>query len=242
MQIDDLRTWPQTASRGLHDPTVRHILENADSVEDLMKCHEILRIGEALIQNALESGLVGFHCTKEPTDGYFQSAGLDTTSPSHSIKRFLTQYGRLFSENTLNRIRKKLGQWQEEQNHMEARANKIWFCLTAHLVLNQGTDRFFTYYGGEIIYCPFLDEDSEVLEVLAAIGRPVVIEAYLDLSQLEFCGEQNLLKSFLSYCKRSVNPGFRAHDIEGYCEQPIPPDKIARVWDRSDFFVQHCEP
>lgn len=119
---------------------------------------------------------------------------------------------------------------------MESRIGRIWFCFTKSLVIEPGTELFFKYYGGEIIYWWLIRKGLEVERLLEQIGSPVVVEAALDPSKLEFFGDWNLAKSMLSYYGLSVNPSFNQYDIEGYAKYPIPPKEIIRVHSKDDFF------
>lgn len=204
-----------------------------DHVYDI---EDVKDIGDALVEHCYQSGLIGYHCTKEKRPGFFKETGLELTNPKKKIDAFLEEFGGRLSERDLREVEHIFTAWLNCREHMDARTGKIWFCLTKSLVIQPGTELFFKYYGGEIIYWWLIEKGLVVERLLEQIGSPVVIELALDPSKLEYFGDWNLAKSMLSYYGLSVNPSLNQYDIEGYTKYPISPKDIIEVHSKDDFF------
>lgn len=235
MLIDDIRTWPSEILARLHRASIVRKFACAKYITDIPLNAYLAGITQDLIGHVYTEGLVGFHCSKEPRPGLFTETGLRLMDPEQSIDLFLQTYINQFSADARRRLEAGLHDWIMDQQHMRARANTVWFCLIRNSVVSSGTERFFKYFGGEIIYWPF-DKDTEILSVLEQIGRPVIVEALLSPDTIQFFGDDNLAKSCLSYFGRTINPGFHPYDIEGYSKSPIAPAQIIRVWEKEAFF------
>ncbi|HST22189.1 MAG TPA: hypothetical protein VLR90_13780 [Blastocatellia bacterium] len=239
IKVDDTGTWPQQVIEELSTPSIRSHFENGQWIDRVYKTPAVQELGELLVESCYESGLIGYHCTKEKHLGYFLQRGLELTYAQRRIDSFLAEYGDRFTPSKLDEIKLKFEEWQNLEDHMAGREGKIWFCLTRRPVISDGTKWFFKYYGGEIIYWPFVEIDHEVESVLAQIGSPVVIELQLDTSQLEFFGDHNLAKSMLSYFGKTVNPLFNLQDIEGFAKCNLSPEQIVRVHPKDEFFNEN---
>lgn len=238
MLINDIQTWPADILARLHQASIVRNFANAKYMSDLTIDADLADIAQDLIRHAYTEGLVGFHCSKEPRPGLFTETGLRLMDPEQSIDHFLQTYKDQFPTDAQRRLEAGLRNWITDRRHMRARANKVWFCLIRDSVISSGTDRFFKYFGGEIIYWPF-DKDTEILSVLKQIGRPVIVEALLPPGTVQFFGDDNLAKSCLSYFGRTINPGFHPHEIEGYSTSPITPSQIICVWEKDAFFSEY---
>jgi hypothetical protein len=239
IKVDDINTWPKDILDALGSSGIRRHFERAKSVEGVYNISDIRAIGSDLVKRCYESKLIGYHCTKEKHPGFFKEHGLELTDPERKVTAFLEEFGTQFSESKLGEVKRKFADWLDWAEQMMSRRGKIWFCLTRNAVMEPGTEMFFKYYGGEIIYWPFADRDTEVEALLERIGSPVVIELALDPSQLQYFGDDNLASSMLSYYGVSVNPSFNAYNIEGYAEVPLPPESIVEVHPQHEFFEAH---
>ena len=239
IKVDDIATWPEHIIDELSTPSVKSHFENGQRIDDVYKTSAVRELGELLVERCYQSGLIGYHCTKEKQAGFFLQHGLELTHAQRKIDSFLDEYGDRFGPDKLDEIKLKFKEWQNWEEQMTGREGKIWFCLTRRLVMNDGTERFFKYFGGEIIYWPFVERDHEVESVLEQIGSPVVIELRLDTSQLEFFGDDNLAKAMLSYFGKMVNHSFNLHDIEGYARCHLTPEQIVRVHPKGEFFNEN---
>ena len=93
----------------------------------------------------------------------------------------------LINKNLFDCIDKTLSDWQT--NHGGTREGMLWFCLSRHLV-DDGTEKFFQYFGGEAIYWPFIfdPKTKDIANLLEQIGEPVVVEVRLSVSNLNLSG------------------------------------------------------
>jgi hypothetical protein len=235
MQIDDFTTWPVDVLDRLRHERIVRMFSEKEWIEHIPIDTHLYPIAQGLLKHAYTDGLVGFHCTREPRPDHFAKSGLRLLDPEQSVREFLTEYQYRFSEGAYSRLTIVLHDWLSNRNQIDGRSGKVWFCLTSNSVA-EGTEYFFRYFGGEIIYWQFKFSDAEISAVLEQIGNPVVVEAKLSMDTLHCCGDDNFVKSCLSFYGRAVNPLFNLHNIEGYSTDPIAPTDIIRVWDKDEFF------
>ena len=236
IKVDDIQTWPGDVIDALTVPSITRHFMKAEWVDDVYDMPEVQAIASTLVGHCYRSGLVGYHCTKEKYPGYFKKYGLALTDPQKKVDSFLDEFGGRLSDSKLREVRVCYHEWLSNKKQMKARAGKVWFCLAKNLVVESGTERFFKYYGGEIIYRPFFERDNQMEAFLEGIGLPVVVEVKLDPSTLEFFGDLNLSKAVLSYYGLAVNPSFKSYDIEGYSKVPLSPELIIEVYSKPEFF------
>ncbi len=238
IRIDDPGTWPAVVVASLRQPTVADIFNRAEFYSEVSDLQVVRDAGTRLVEACHREGLAGFHCSREPQPGHFKEHGLETTNPSRMIERFLHDQDWRFRPETLARVRQKVERWMANREQMDCRTGQVRFCLAGELVDCPGAENLFDYFGGDVVYAPFLDSrEEEVLRILGTIGSPVVVEACLDLSTFQFWGEQVLARGFLSYFGRLVNPSFNFEPSEGYSRIPVPGNRIVRVWPRDEFLA-----
>ena len=218
MQIDNLSTWPTGVLEYLQQDMIIHLFLNATYMDQIPLAHNFSEVADQLVQHVYAGGLVGFHCSKEPRPGYFRESGLRLMNPEQSITDFLTLYKDKFPPAAYLRLEIGLKEWLQHEQ-MKHRSEMVWFCLTRNIVSDNGTDSFFRYFGGEIIYWPFKRRDEEVSNILEQIGRPVVVEAILSMESLQCFGDDNFVKSCLSFYGKTVNP-ISMHMISKGIQEP----------------------
>lgn len=244
VKIDDINTWPHDILKNLESPFIRQQFKRSTDIEALTKKNPaIMDIGLDLVKSCYQFGLTGYHCTKEKHPGFFKKSGLSLCDPKERIDSFLNEFGSRFSNNKLRDIKQTFIDWLNLKKRIGNRSKRVWFCLTKGGVKQHGTEYFFKYYGGEIIYWPMLiywakekGVDPEVKKVLMEIGSPVVIETILEPSKMEFWGDSNLALSMLSYFGLLINRQFLPYDIDGYSIASISPEYIVDVHSKENFF------
>ena len=116
----------------------------------------------------------------------------------------------------------------ENQAHAESRANKIWFCFFPPERGGQrGIERFFRSWGGEALY-NLHEGDEETGPILAGIGVPCLVEAYVPIASLEHHSflDVKVARQFL------INRGLQTiepTDHEDRAKKPISSSYILRI-------------
>lgn len=172
----------------------------------------------------------GYHCTKEPRPGYYAEKGLRVLNLRDHIDEFLQAHAARMRSQLLKGFQDHYAWWtKSDKGHREG---MIWFCMSWHLVVNDGTDRFFKYFGGEALYWPFDDrteDGQQYLRFLESIGRGVVVEVAIPGQDLIYYKEFGLARDVLSHAARAVNPEFQIDPLEGHLTRNVLPDEVIAV-------------
>ena len=92
-----------------------------------------------------------------------------------------------------------------------------------------GADTLLTFFGGESIYFPLM-EDDEIAAVLRTIGQPLIVEATLPATKLTTTfAEIPWGRIWLSTYHVSVNNEARPHDVDAYVMEPVPRNNIVSI-------------
>ncbi len=160
VKVDDTATWPEHIIDELSAPPVKSHFVNGQWIDHVYETPAVRKLGDLLVESCYQSGLIGYHCTKEKHPGYFLQNGLELTHAQSKIDSFLAEYGDRFAPDKLDKIKLRFQEWQGWKEQMASREGKIWFCLSRRPVMSHGTELFFKYFGGEIIYWPFVERGS----------------------------------------------------------------------------------
>lgn len=170
--------------------------------------------------------IVGVHYTRAKRES-ISSFGLIPQSGAERRDAFLSTYGHHFT--AIQRYRLLTG-WRsyfdKEQNHL--RDCRIWFNLTREAISNGSAESLLSYFGGEVIYMPFL-EDPEIMGILRGIGEAMVIECSLSASSLYTLCEKPWGRTWLSSYHCSVNPEAFQWDVDFYTEERVSPSAILNI-------------
>lgn len=235
IRLDDPRFIPESLNQALKKEW--SALQSAEYMETLTERDPFRNIAIRLETFIRENHIVGYHCTKEPSRGYFLENGLRILDREAHQREFLATHGNLFSEMELEAIQSA---WASYFPGMQdsARNGILWFCLSPYLVVNDGTAYFFEYYGGEAVHMP-LDNMPEIMNKLRTLGLAVVVEVRIDPNELHALGDFPLALNALSHYHRLANPLAYIHSREGYLNRDVRPDEIVRVVLKNDFFSQY---
>lgn len=235
IQLDDPKFIPQALRQKLDDEI--SVLQSEDFMETLTAQEPFRSIALQLEAFIRGNTIIGYHCTREPSSGFFLQNGLLALNREAHQAEFLATYGTDFSQAEIDAMRRAWTSYFSGHQD-QGRNGLLWFCLTSYLVVNGGTECFFEYFGGEAIHMP-LDDMPKVMEKLRRIGHPTVVEAAIDPNELITSGEFPLALNALSHYHRLTNPSAYIHSREGHLTRNIRPDEILRVVPQQDFFAQH---
>jgi hypothetical protein len=201
-------------------------------VDQVERAHsDIQRILTQLQQHLLTKRIHAYHCTREPEPGYFRANGLRVVDLREHRREFVETFG----HRVTNAEREELYRQLEspiERIDLDGRNGMIWACLSRSIVIDHGTEEFFTYFGGEALR-KWWDAAPIILPLLASVGQPVIIEASFPASGLNsYC---NLAKTVLSQYHRTIRPDAYDHACEGFLRQPVPPQDVIAVTPMADF-------
>jgi hypothetical protein len=170
-----------------------------------------------------------YHCTREASPGFFQTQGLRLTDLPRHHSQFLNGHGPTFTPEERQAL---LDGWErnfhQNQAILNARNGKVWMCLSRHSIENDGTAKFFTYFGGEAIYWPFLGHAHEAIaEKLRNIGTPVVVELAVPAADLIcFSG---LARYVLTCHHRRLNPAAHREEAEAHIKRSVTASEVLEV-------------
>lgn len=190
--------------------------------------------GMADIEGALETFLRGptvhtYHCTREPSPGFFEAHGLRLTNLSEHQAEFLENHGHLFTQAERESLATGWANYFHRGTGASGvRNDLIWMCLSRPGVPHDGTDKFFTYFGGEAIYWPFVSgQHPTIASKLQTIGQPVVVELALPGSELHCF--QPLARFVLSCHHKRLNPDISRPRAEARFKRDVAPLEVLQV-------------
>jgi len=232
IRLDDPSFIPISLKRELEQHWM--ILQSSEYMEELTRDGVFRNIAMQLELFIQQNRVLGYHCTKEPISGHFLSTGLRTLDRVAHQTQFLETHGHLFSQHEKNVMRSAWESYFPGAQDI-GRNGLLWFCLSAYLVVNNGTKYFFNYFGGEAIYMPLLNHPL-ILEKLRKIGSPVVVEVRLNPNELKTLGEFPFALNALSHYQKSVNPSAYIHSREGHLKRNVTPEEITQIIPKDKFF------
>ena len=156
-----------------------------------------------------------YHCTREPSPGFFEAHGLRLTNLSDHQAEFLESHGHHFTQAERETVEAEWDrQFHRKTGSSGVRNGLIWMCLSRPGVPHDGTDKFFTYFGGEAIYWPFVSgQHPTIAAKLQSIGQPVVVELAVPAKDLHCF--QPLAHYVLSCHHKTLNPNIGIAAISG---------------------------
>ena len=156
-----------------------------------------------------------YHCTREPSPGFFEAHGLRLTNLSDHQAEFLESHGHHFTQAERETVEAEWDrQFHRKTGSSGVRNGLIWMCLSRPGVPHDGTDKFFTYFGGEAIYWPFVSgQHPTIAAKLQSIGQPVVVELAVPAKDRNCL--QPLAHYVLSCHHHTLNPNIGIAAISG---------------------------
>lgn len=110
------------------------------------------------------------------------------------------------------------------------RAGMLWFCFFRPAIAGEGgIGDLLRYRGGEAVYNSH-DRHPEMGKVIAAIGRPAIVEAEIPIA---WCGGDRGVRLAMNVGLRFViargTPSADSTEVENNIRQPLPPKLIRKV-------------
>ncbi len=210
----------------------RQLFLSNGSIEAVLEDHAMRQIAQDLEVFLGRQRIRAYHCTKEPEAGYFEAHGLRPTEVAHHQAWFLERFGHSFTPEQRCWLEAAWHDYFINEGQAKLRNGLIWACLTRRLVIEDGCESFFKYFGGEAISM-VADADPEIAAILESIGRPVVVELAVEGSTLRAGYPMSL--AVLSRHHRQLRPDARFFDSEGRWSVPVLPADIIKVTALDEF-------
>jgi len=174
----------------------------------------------------------GYHCTKEPAQGFFESNGLRPTDVRTHQLEFLELFGEQFTANEIAEMKVAWEAYFEVDGQRRLRDGLVWVCLSRSLVKSSGTETLFRYFGGESIFKPLLQKNS-IATKLEEIGQPVIVEVSLPGDSVNARYEMAI--TVLSHHHAKIRDDAYPYQSEACLRQAVPPEDIVKVTPLRDF-------
>lgn len=204
----------------------KQLFHQNEYLDSVIEHSAVRNIAEDLENYLRQQRIIGYHCTKEPYEGFFEARGLRTTEvPTHQ-QEFLSTFGNQFTAEELAAMKSAWHSYFEEQRQRSCRDGLIWTCLSRSLVKTRGTETFFRFFGGEAIFMP-LKENITLAKKLESIGAPVIVEVVLPGDSLT--AYYPMSRAVLSQYHLRVNPNASPVHSEAKIQKSIPPEDVLSV-------------
>lgn len=202
-------------------------------LDDVLKHPSIGRLAQQLEGYLKQQLIEGYHCTKEPTPGYFEANGLRVTDLIAHQAEFLQNFHQEFSSSEIKIMKSA---WSEHflPNQVAGRNGLVWMVLSRSRVKTSGTKTFFRYFGGESVFKPLL-RHNEISEKLEKIGRAVVVEVAVPGHLLT--AHYDMSKCVLSNFHKSIRGDAYLYNSEASSKLEVPPAAVIKVTPLSEFNI-----
>lgn len=179
IRLDCIESIPTEILRELEkiEPKFR----SSEFLDEVLQDPQAFAVVGALQQHVEESGFVGFHYTRA-FPKHIRAEGLTACSGSDRRRRFLVEFGSRFNSEQRGRMCERWRSYFGEQQNT-ARDHRVFFAGSDNLNLIGSVGYLYGFYGGEAVNMP-LTEESDIMAILAEIGRPLVVSCALDPSDL----------------------------------------------------------
>lgn len=204
----------------------KQLFQHSEYLESVIEHSAVSAIAEDLENYLRQQRIIGYHCTKEPYEGFFAERGLRTTDVLTHQQEFLSMFGSRFTLDELEEMKSAWHSYFVEDRQRTYRDGLIWSCLSRSLVKTRGTETFFRFFGGEAIFMPLL-ENASIAEKLESIGTPVVVEVVLPGDSLT--AYYPMSRTVLSQYHLRVNPNASPVHSEAKLRKSIPPEDVISV-------------
>lgn len=222
--LDSLDSLPAGLSNQLKN--YHAAFEKTPSLEAVLQDTDIREIANELECHLKQQCILGYHCTREPFVGFYKARGLRLIDVRQHQTEFLDGFGDWFSPIEITQIEEAWQQYFERENKYNNRKDQIWACLTRPNPPHDGTENFFRYFGGEVIFMPLI-KMPVILDKLTKIGCPVVVEIELPADELHINGSMSHV--VLSRYHRTIRPDAYLSESEACFRKSVPPSKIICV-------------
>ncbi|MFC3110368.1 hypothetical protein ACFQAT_05040 [Undibacterium arcticum] len=210
----------------------RHLFQDHEFLDTVPESRSVRSIADDLEAYLKQQRIHGYHCTKEPSPGFFETRGLRPTNVQAHQAEFLSMFGDQFTADEVTEMKAAWEDYFERHGQRRLRDGFVWACLSRSLVKTSGTETFFRFFGGESIFMP-LKQDLSIASKLETIGRAVVVEVALPGDVLKAGYEMSL--AVLSRHHATIRPDAYPYESEARLRQMVPPTDIICVTPLSEF-------
>jgi hypothetical protein len=224
IRLTSLDQMPKELRRSLKD--FDSCFTKTKSICEVLEKRELYDIASELDRLCADRSVIGNHFTRA-VSGEIIARGLESFSGADRRRKFLLQYGHLFSETQRDRISRAWGNFFD-RSRPDGRDGKIWFNLTLDALENGGADDLLTYFGGEIVNMP-LTGDEEIAAILRTLGQPLVVEAALSPKNLHVASEIPFGRTWISTYHVNVNRAALQHDVDAFTTEQVSAEQIVCV-------------
>ena len=204
----------------------RHLFLKHEFLEDVLENQSVRMIADDLEAYLKQQCIHGYHCTKEPSPGYFEMHGLRPTDLQTHQSEFLGTFGDRFTAKEVTEMKVAWEDYFERHGQRKLRDGLVWACLSRSLVKTAGTETFFRFFGGESIFMP-LKQHSSIPSKLEVIGRAVVVEVALPGDVLKAGHDMHL--AVLSHHHATIRKDAHQYRSEARLRQTVTPKDIIQV-------------
>lgn len=210
----------------------RHLFQQHEFLDTILENQSVRTIADDLEAYLKQQCIHAYHCTKEPSNGFFETRGLRPTDVRAHQAEFLAAFVDKF---TADEVTEMKGAWEnyfERHGQRGLRDGLVWACLSRSMVKSAGAKTFFRFFGGESIFMP-LKLHSSIASKLEVIGHPVVVEVALPGNVLKDGYEMSL--AVLSCYHAKIRPDAHPCESEARLRQAVPPEDIICVTPLNEF-------
>jgi hypothetical protein len=230
LRLDSTDALPAEFAAGLAGH--RQLFRKHEFLDGVLENRSVRSIADDLEAYLKRQSIHGYHCTREPSPGFFEARGLRPTDVRVHQAEFLTMFADRFTADEVTEMKVAWEDYFERDGQARLRDGLVWACLSRSLVKTSGTETFFRFFGGESIFMP-LTENLSIASKLEVIGRPVVVEVALPGDVLRAHYEMSL--AVLSRHHATIRPDAYPYESEAHLRQTVPPADIIRVTPLSEF-------
>jgi hypothetical protein len=204
------------------------LLEGTVDFDSLLEDNRMSDIELKLDKYVRKQDIILYHFTRGNPD-CFRNKGLCIYSGEKRRKKFLDEYGDLFSSEQIRRIKRKFAEYYTEE-HNKFRENKVWFTMTANKDWLGTVEPLYKYYGGEIVNFA-LSGEADIMEIFETIGQPLVITCKISTEDIVKSRENMFGKALLSTYHKRLNPNASWRGADCFCTVPVTPQQIVEIND-----------
>ncbi|WP_454730872.1 MULTISPECIES: hypothetical protein [Cupriavidus] len=212
----------------------RQLFEQREFLDAVLESRSVRAIADELEVYLKQQRIHGYHCTKEPSPGFFEAHGLRPTDVAAHQAEFLATFRDHFTAMEIADIMAAWETYFEHHGQRSVRDGLVWACLSRSLIKTKGTETFFRFFGGEAIFMP-LKQHLTIAPKLEAIGRPVVVEVALPGDALR--AAYAMSRAVLSHYHATVHPDAHLYESEACLRQLIPSSDVIGVTPLGEFLV-----
>lgn len=159
----------------------RGLFQQCMYLDEILGDPVVLEVARALQEYAENAGILAFHYTRALPEK-LRADGLTICSGNERREQFMNEFGDRFTDDQRRRIRRLWSQYFDEAQN-RARDGRVFFCGSDNLKIVGSVGYLHQYYGGEAVNMPLTNE-SDIMAVLAQIGRPLVVCCSLDSARI----------------------------------------------------------